>query len=188
MRLDWLGVDANWQEHATLVYRMAKSKPKLHACNGRFVGAASLPMDLWKRDRACRSGHFWRSFRGGERPRVEIDINYWKSFICKRCKVGIGERDVWPAGSVTWFGDRPEIHELWADQVSAEYAVRVTGRGRRVDEWKNRPGRDNHYFDCLVGSAVGNSHLGAVLTGQQVVKVREKKSLRALPERTRKHA
>ena len=29
-----------------------------------------------------------------------------------------------------------------------------------MDEWKRRPGRDNHLWDCLVGSAVAASVAG----------------------------
>jgi len=40
--------------------------------------------------------------------------------------------------------------------------VRTEGRGRTVDEWKSRAsGRDNHWFDCLVGCAVAASFDGA---------------------------
>jgi hypothetical protein len=44
--------------------------------------------------------------------------------------------------------------------------VKTEGRGRTVDEWKLRPEHsDNHWFDCLVGSAVAASIQGAVLFG-----------------------
>jgi hypothetical protein len=187
MRIDWLGIDANWQEHAAMVYAAAKRTTKIQAFNGRFVGAASLPMDQWKKEHGIKVGHFWRRFRGGDKPRLEVDTNYWKSLVAKRCQVAATDAGDWPLGAISWFGDRPEMHELWADQLSAEYGVRVSGRGRRVDEWKNRPGRDNHYFDCLVGAAVGNSLSGAILSGQAEPKKREKKSLKELQnERRRK--
>jgi len=181
LQIDWLGVDANWQEHSGLVYACAKRKTRVVACNGRFVGAASLPMEQWKKEKGCKPGHFCRRFRGGDRPRLEVDNNYWKSFVAKRCKAEIGS-----AGSIDWFGTRPHVHELLCDQLSAEYGIRVTGRGRRVEEWKNRPGRDNHYWDCLVGAAVGNSQAGAVIAGQPEAKVKKRRSLKELQEEKRK--
>jgi hypothetical protein len=40
--------------------------------------------------------------------------------------------------------------------------VPTQGRGRQVDEWKIKPERgDNHWFDCLVASAVMASVQGA---------------------------
>ena len=57
-----------------------------------------------------------------------------------------------------------------ADHLTAEYRVKTQGRGRTVDEWKLRPERaDNHWFDCLVGSAVAASIQGTVLLGTDAV-------------------
>lgn len=48
-------------------------------------------------------------------------------------------------GCLSLFGDRPEQHRLLAEHLTAEYRVRTEGRGRTVDEWKQRPERsDNH--------------------------------------------
>ena len=50
--------------------------------------------------------------------------------------------------------------------MTAEYRVKTEGRGRRVDEWKMRPdAKDNHWWDCIVGSAVAASMCGCVLAG-----------------------
>jgi hypothetical protein len=69
---------------------------------------------------------------------------------------------------LTLFGDHPDLHRLLAEHLTSEYRVRTEGRGRSVDEWKMRPERgDNHWFDCLVGCAVGASMQGAVLAGTQ---------------------
>jgi hypothetical protein len=44
--------------------------------------------------------------------------------------------------------------------------VKTEGRGRKVDEWKMRPdANDNHWWDCVVGSAVAASMSGCVLAG-----------------------
>lgn len=175
MRCGWLGLDANWQAHAELVYTAAKRSPKLvRACAGRFIGAASLPMDQWRKESGCRMGHFWRRFTRGDKPRIEIDGNYWKSFVAERCRAE-------HAVGITWWGSNGRAHECWADQLSAEYAVRVSGRGRTVSEWRNRPGRDNHYWDALVGAAVGNSELGGTIMGQAPAKPpRPRLSVRAM--------
>ena len=51
---------------------------------------------------------------------------------------------------------------------SAEYRVKTEGRGRTVDEWKIRPEQpDNHWLDCLVGSAVAASIQGVTLFGTE---------------------
>lgn len=176
MGIEWLGVDANWELSKEIVYQASRRFPKVTPYHGRFVGGASLPMAMWKRKPGERAGHFWRSaVEQGSVRVIHSDINSWKTLVCKRLKVS-------PDGpaSITWFGNKPYLHELLCDQLSAEYAVRVSGRGRKVDEWKNRPGRDNHWWDCLVGSAVGASVVGGALPGQAAPVGRKRKSLREL--------
>jgi hypothetical protein len=69
-------------------------------------------------------------------------------------------------GCLSLFGEKPESHRLLAEHLTAEYRVKTEARGRSVDEWKQRPEQpDNHWFDCLVGSAVAASMQGAVLAG-----------------------
>lgn len=57
-------------------------------------------------------------------------------------------------------------HRLLGEQLTSEFRVKTSGRGRELDEWKLRqPGLDNHWLDCLVGCAVAASMQGAVLFG-----------------------
>ena len=92
---------------------------------------------------------------------VVFDTNWWKSFVHARLAVAMGDR-----GGLSLFGSKSETHRLFAEYVTAEYFVKTEGRGRTVDEWKIRPEQsDNHWLDCLVGSAVAASIQGAVLFG-----------------------
>jgi phage terminase large subunit GpA-like protein len=93
---------------------------------------------------------------------VVYDANYWKSFVYARLATPLGDR-----GSLSLFGDRPERHRLLAEHLTAEYRVKTEGRGRTVDEWKQRPERgDNHWFDCLVGAALAASLHGCQIACQ----------------------
>ena len=87
------------------------------------------------------------------------------------------------------FGDSAELHRLIAEHLSAEYRVKTEGRGRTVDEWKQRPERgDNHWLDGVVGCAVAASIQGSVLAGAggSVVSVkRERVSFAELQRRRR---
>jgi hypothetical protein len=69
---------------------------------------------------------------------------------------------------------------MFADHLTAEYRVKTEGRGRVVDEWKNRPERrDNHWWDGIVGCAVAASMQGAILPGTAVAKKkRPRKTIR----------
>jgi hypothetical protein len=181
-RLAWFGVDANWELSKQIVYDAARTFPRLQPFHGRFVGGASLPMSNWKRKPGERPGHFWRTALEGRTRVVQVDINSWKTMTAKRLK---GD----PAKGITWFGSKPYHHEMLCDQLSAEFAVRVSGRGRKVDEWKNRPGRDNHWWDCLVGCAVGASVAGVELPGQKQQPKRQRRPMRERYQATiRQHA
>lgn len=108
-----------------------------------------------------RVGNHWRmpAVEGGRPVRhVSFDTNFYKSFIHARLAVAIGD-----PSSLSLFGTSPEQHRMFADHLTAEYRVPTEGRGRKVDEWKQRPGQDNHFFDCLVGCAVAASMQGAAL-------------------------
>ena len=83
-----------------------------------------------------------------------------------RLAVAMGDR-----GGLTLFGSRAEQHRLLAEHLTAEYRVKTEGRGRVVDEWKQRPERgDNHWFDGLVGCAVAASLQGVTLPGTEAVR------------------
>ena len=167
MRIERCLIDANWGISTDVVYQFCRqsqhSAVLLHS-HGRFVGASSVPFSEYKRKQGDRVGHNWRipNVQGKRAMRhVVFDTNYWKSFIQARLAVPMGDR-----GCLSLFGDKSDLHRLFAEHVTAEYRVKTEGRGRTVDEWKLRPeASDNHWLDCLVGSAVAASIQGAVLPG-----------------------
>ena len=170
LRIERCLIDANWGNSTDVVYQFCRQSA--HAgivmpSHGRFVGASSQPFSEYKRRPGDRVGHNWRipNVQGKRAVRhVVFDANYWKSFIYARLATPMGDH-----GCLSLFGDRPDQHRLLADHLTAEYRVKTQGRGRTVDEWKQRPERaDNHWFDCLVGAAVAASIQGATLLGAEV--------------------
>ncbi|MCP4301072.1 MAG: hypothetical protein GY783_10845 [Gammaproteobacteria bacterium] len=160
-------IDANWGHSTNVVYQFCRQSPHasiLLPSHGRFVGASSNPFSEYKRRPGDRVGLNWRipSIHGKRAIRhIIYDTNWWKSFTHARLAVAMGDR-----GCLSIFGDRPDMHRMFAEQVTAEYYIKTEGRGRTVDEWKARPEQpDNHWLDCLVGSAVAASIQGAVLFG-----------------------
>jgi phage terminase large subunit GpA-like protein len=163
-------IDANWGHSTNVVYQFCRQSPHsaiLLPSHGRFVGASTIPFSEYKRRPGDRVGLNWRvpSIRGKRAIRhVIYDTNWWKSFTHARLGVAMGDR-----GCLSIFGDRPDTHRMFAEQVTAEYFIRTEGRGRTVDEWKLRPEQsDNHWLDCLVGCAVGASMQGVVLFGTDI--------------------
>lgn len=167
LRIERCLIDANWGSSTDVVYQFCRQSA--HAgvvmpSHGRFVGASSQPFNEYKRRPGDRVGHHWRMPNvAGKRAvrHVVYDTNYWKSFVYARLAVEMGDR-----GCLSLFGDNPDQHRLFAEHLTSEYRVKTEGRGRTVDEWKQRPERgDNHWLDCLVGCAVAASIQGAVLEG-----------------------
>jgi len=168
-------IDANWGHSTNVVYQFCRQSPHsaiLLPSHGRFVGASTIPFSEYKRRPGDRVGLNWRvpSIRGKRAIRhVIYDTNWWKSFTHARLGVAMGDR-----GCLSIFGDRPDAHRMFAEQVTAEYFIRTEGRGRTVDEWKARPEQpDNHWLDCLVGCAVGASMQGALLFGTDIPSARQ---------------
>lgn len=167
LRIERCLIDANWGSSTDIVYQFCRQSAYagiVLPSHGRFVGASSQPFSEYKRKPGDRIGHNWRmpNVLGKRAVRHAIyDTNYWKTFIHARLGVSMGDK-----GCLSLFGDKPEPHRLFAEHLTAEYRVKTEGRGRTVDEWKQRPERgDNHWFDCLVGCAVAGSIQGAVLFG-----------------------
>ncbi len=171
LRIERCLIDANWGSSTDVVYQFCRQST--HAgivmpSHGRFVGASSQPFSEYKRRPGERVGHNWRipNVTGKRAVRhVIFDTNYWKSFVHARLSVAMGDH-----GCLSLFGDSPDQHRLLAEHLTSEYRVKTEGRGRTVDEWKLRPERgDNHWFDCLVGCAVGASMQGSVLAGTDAI-------------------
>lgn len=169
LRIEKCLIDANWGSSTDVVYQFCRQSQFagiVMPSHGRFVGASSQPFSEYKRKPGDRVGHNWRipNVHGKRAVRhVVYDTNFWKTFIHARFAVAMGDR-----GCLSLFGETPETHRLLAEHLSAEYRVRTEGRGRIVDEWKQRPERgDNHWFDCVVGCAVAASMQGVSLPGAE---------------------
>jgi phage terminase large subunit GpA-like protein len=169
LRIERCLIDANWGVSTDTVYqfcRQTKFASLVTPSHGRYVGASSLPFSEYTKGPGDRVGHNWRipSTIGKRALRhVLFDTNYWKSFIFARLGTAMGDK-----GSLALYGTETTDHRMFADQLTAEYPVTTTGRGRTVEEWKARPNHpDNHFLDGIVGCAVGASMQGVALPSQQ---------------------
>ena len=164
MRLGRLLVDGNWQTETIYNFcRSANYGAGVMPAHGRYVGASSSPFVDYKRKTGELVGLNWRVAPKTNRATrsVLFDSNFWKSFIERGLQTATGD-----PGSLSLCDGTEREHRMIGDHLRAEYKVETTGRGRSVFEWKLRPGApDNHWLDCLVGSAVAASMLGAALPG-----------------------
>ena len=155
-RLDRVMIDTGYLE--TVVTNFVASSPYaalLTPSKGWGVTAAARDLSEWQPKPGERRGLNW--ILNAKRT-IIYDTNRWKSFVAERLLTPIGGR-----AGLMLFGDSPRVHQMFADHLTAEYTVSTSGRGREVEQWKMHVGRDNHWWDCLVGCAVGASLHGAQL-------------------------
>ncbi|GIW81483.1 MAG: hypothetical protein KatS3mg105_3290 [Gemmatales bacterium] len=177
LRIERCLIDANWGASTEVIYTWSRRTPYaaiVMPAHGRYVGAASKPWSEYQKKPGEQLGHHWLiSSASGKRAKryCLIDTNYWKTFVADRLSMPMNDK-----GALTLFGKPGEDHRLFADHCCSEFRVRTEGRGRIVDEWKIRPEKfDNHWWDCLVGSAAAASILGSRAPGsEEPVKTRRR--------------
>jgi len=185
LRIDRCLIDANWGLSSKIVKRFCRQSDfsaVLMPSHGRYVGATSTPFDEYHRKPGEKVGQGWRMPKPDD-PRdprhIAWDTNFYKSFFHARMSTAMGD-----PGGFTLFGkrDTASTHRMFADHCSAEYSIRVSAKGKEVDEWQEKPGVDNHWFDCVVGCMVAASERGAMLksAGEHVKVVKQRKSLSQL--------
>jgi len=178
-------IDANWGQATDLIYRFCRESvyaPVLLPSHGRFVGASSRPFSEYQRRRGDRIGTNWRiTTTATRRARaVQYDTNYWKSWVASRLRAPLGQ-----PGCMVLFGDDPTAHTTLVEHLTAEYPVLTEARGRRVEEWRLIPGRENHWWDALVGAAVAASIQGVPDPQGASSIMRREKQKRSLAEYVR---
>lgn len=163
-------IDANWGQTTDIVYqfcRQSSYSALLTPSHGKGITASQRPITEYQRKPGEKLGLNWYfpNNKGKRAVRyVMFDANYWKSFIQQRLKTGMGGR-----GCLSLYGNNPQLHSLFASHLAAETYTETAGMGRRVEEWSLKPGSvENHWFDCLVGTAVGASIQGCELKETEI--------------------
>lgn len=178
LRIEKLLIDSG-DETAT-VYQFCRWTP--HAAivaptKGIPITAGKKPMNEYRPEPGMgKPGLNWRPSAVQGKRLFLIDVNFWKSFVFTRLATARGA-----AGCLELFGSDPNKHRMFATHLHAEYTVKTFGYGRSVTEWKRKPVSefpDNHWFDCLVGCAVGASMVGVKAPGDAEEPSREAPRLR----------
>jgi hypothetical protein len=173
LRVGQLFVDANWAQTQGVVRdfaRRSKWGPRVLPTHGRFVGASGATISDKSPDRGERVGANWRTSTIQRQRHILYDTNAWKTLVASRCKLPVGD-----VQTFTIHGGQG--HDMLAEQMASEVPVRVESKMRVVDEWKLIPGRDNHLWDCVVGSAVAASYTGISAVGAAAKPAGERKSI-----------
>lgn len=180
MRIGQLLIDAKWGEKNELVKKFCRRHPQagtvVWASQGYGIGPAQKDFSEYKPEPGTRHGYGWRIAppKAGDRW-VTIDTNTMKSFVAARLALPLGT-----PGGIDLFGLDPREHALFADHCVSEAPVEMTakrgiGQMRTKDVWEwLMPHNDNHWWDCLVGCAVGASMLGCAIPGQERTKRKQR--------------
>lgn len=172
-KIDVIGIDTGHKPE--IVHNMCRSSEHaavLMPTRGRGISAAARPMSEWDNTRGDRIGFNWvrmkaRNHRGRT---LWIDTNFWKTFLHQHYQSAIGD-----PGSISLYGRSPSEHETFAAHQVAEAPSWTQGNGREVWVWTQTPGRENEFFDCMVGCAAVASYLGAAVPGTEVTKPKRKR-------------
>jgi len=158
LRVEREVIDANWKTSLVKSFcRETEHGVVVIPGHGRYIGVDRRPLNEYRKHAGDKSGVNWRIpaplSRGAVRH-VIFDINYWKSFVNSALLSPPGER-----GCLQLFSGYD--HTLLAAHFTAEYFTEVSARGKTVRQWSPRPGNDdNHWWDCVVGCAMGAAMQG----------------------------
>jgi len=172
-------VDAGWGDSKKTVYKACRDSRFASSVSpsfGRGIKAGNMPMDEWPKKPGEQEGHCWRRrVTKGEGVRhVLYDVNTWKTLVNRKLATPLGN-----SGSLSLYKASPSHHRQLADHIKAEPYVRTSGQGRELIEFKPPvAGRDNHWFDGLVGAAVAASIAGVSAMGHEVAKKAKRKRVK----------
>jgi len=175
MKIDRLLVDSGFKPGIVAAVKHKVGGAAMMLSKGVGIRAGRKPISSYARKPGEQHGHFWyvpNVSRSSEFPHVQVDVNYWKTFVHAGLATAAGDR-----GSISLFGRKPKDHELFAEHIAhAETWVETQGHGRVVHEWSQRPSRpDNHWFDCLIGCAAAASMCGVKVPGMDEKPARQRK-------------
>ncbi|MBX3444273.1 MAG: phage terminase large subunit family protein [Planctomyces sp.] len=161
--------------NATVVRRAireSKHRGVLLPSFGRTCDANQVPISAYRQKPGeLISPEEWL-VRGRSRAGLHLifDTYHWKSFVARRLITERGD-----PGALTIYGADPDKdrHDFLAEHLTSERPKPVVGN-RRVDVWKTIPARQNHWWDCVVGSAVAASFCGAKLANPNAARTKPK--------------
>lgn len=159
-------VDARWRPEDVEAAIVASKTSVWMPAYGTGIGAKDSPMTQWFRRLAGVRGNHWLITKPERRVlrSVFVDTNYWKTQLYQSLSVPPEH-----SSALTLYQEKHSHHQLMADHLAAERAVRVEAKGRIIDEWQLPPHKpDNHFWDNVVGCMAAASVLGIRRTAEYV--------------------
>ncbi|GHT31029.1 hypothetical protein FACS1894214_1990 [Planctomycetales bacterium] len=155
---DKLFIDANYKTDIVAnAIRLACGRTNVVVPGrGKGIKSTHTPMANWKKKPGEVFGNHWLNTKNPKGVRqIVFDANHWKSQVHSGLALAAGNR-----GGLSFWGRDAEAHHLISEHLAAEQPKLVKSGENEVNEWFALPGRDNHYFDCVVGNMVAASVCG----------------------------
>jgi hypothetical protein len=168
LRVQAMLVDANYAKLANVVRDFCRRNQwgtAIMPSHGTYVGATTRALNDRKAERGERTGPNWRTTTRERLRHLLFDTNAWKSLAASRLRL--------PRADLQAMTIHGGTHDCLLDHFSSEFAKRAASREKTVDEWKKHPGRDNHWWDCLIGAMVAASFVGISGVGAQPIRSRQ---------------
>ncbi|MBR2003338.1 MAG: phage terminase large subunit family protein [Thermoguttaceae bacterium] len=147
-------------ENAIIAAGLTNANPS----KGKEYSAATTPIAEYRAKPGEVIGWRWLASptRGRQFKTIVLDVNYWKTDLFDSLRAEPGS-----AGALSFWGTRPERHQMIAEHVAAEYGTLDERNGRKVYTYQRFPTRDNHLLDCLVGCLAAAAIEGIVKPGER---------------------
>lgn len=154
-RVDKIIVDANWGTvHNSVKYVCRRFRNWLEPTLGWGKGPEARFLTK-KRAPGEERGPEWKKPPLDAKGIVRCymyNTNWWKSFIRQRIKAG-----AFASSSLGFYGAEEFVHQKFFSHLLGESSSKLTGQYGTIDKWVLKPGQPNHWWDCLVMSAVAAS-------------------------------
>ena len=183
MKIERMLIDSGAE--ADTVYQFCRESTHaaiLMPSKGKGLRPTDTPLTERKRKPGVLYGHHWQVQRPEGRAirHIFFDTNRWKTFIAARLKASKGD-----PGALTFFeakGGARKGHRMLIDHLTAEFPKVDRNHDTGLELWDPIAGRDNDLLDCLVGSGVAASLIGAgkEAIGHAKVPVRRRRKHRAV--------
>ncbi len=152
-RLDWAAIDSADGDVSSLVYeavRRSQYAAIFRAARGWKFGAIDPTWEefvtKYKRPTEEFFWHCWETPVSSGVRLFKMDSNHWKTFAFKRLMTMPGD-----VGCLSLFGSPQDHRDFAGHALGPQSTILRSDKGREVEEWKTKPGVDDHLFDCLYG-------------------------------------
>jgi Phage terminase large subunit (GpA) len=165
-QIDLILKDWSDGDHTKLIRGQVGASPHrsiLRPSKGFAPRPGKKSVHLWGDPKKTRhTFNHWVEHRDEQPYHVQFDSNRWKRQLVNRLQTAPGA-----PSALLLPGTREQDLALLTEHLTAETQKTIIYDGNPGTTFEPIPGRDNDWFDCIVGNTVAASMLGAALPGEE---------------------